>query len=95
MKHHVRGFLEENSPDTAIFHFRNNNLKNNENAEDIVKNEKKIVVVSGITVENDKFNDKGKNVNSLLKRKCEGEKIVSVDNSNITVNHAKLQWILE
>ena len=35
MKHHVRGFLEGNSPDTAILYFRTNNLKNNENAKDI------------------------------------------------------------
>ena len=103
MKHHVRGCLEDNSPDTAIIHFGTNNLKNNESAEDIatdimnleisVKNEKKTVVVSDITVRNDKFNDKGKNVNRLLKRRCEVEKIVFVDNSNITIstlNHSGL-----
>ena len=62
-----------------------NNLKNNESAQDIatdlmnlaisVKNEKKTVVVSGITVRNDRFNDKEKNANRLLKRRCEVEKI--------------------
>ena len=35
MKHHVRGCLEDNSPDTTILHFGTNNLKNNERAEDI------------------------------------------------------------
>ena len=103
MKHHVRECLEDNSPDRAILHFRTSNLKNNESAEDIatditnlaisVKNEKKTVVVSGIIARNDKFNDKGKNVNSLLKWKCKVEKIVFVDNSNITVrmlNHSGL-----
>ena len=35
MKHHVRGCLEDNAPDTAIFHFGTNNPKNNESAEDI------------------------------------------------------------
>ena len=75
---------EDNSPDTAILHFGTNNLKNNESVEDIatdimnlnisVKNEKKTVVVFGITVRNNKFNDKGKNVSSLLKRKCEVKK---------------------
>ena len=49
-----------------------------------LKKEKKTVTVSRPTVPNDKFNDKGKNVNSLLKRKCEEEKMV--DNSNITVS---------
>ena len=91
MKHHV------------IIHFGTNNLKNNESAEDIatdimnlaisVKNEKKTVVVSGITVRNDKFNDKGKSVNPLLKLICKVEKVVFVDNSNITVsmlNHSGL-----
>ena len=57
--------LEDNSPDTAVLHFGTNNLKNNENAENIatdilnlaisVKNEKKTLVVSGITVRNDKL----------------------------------------
>ena len=94
MKHHVRGCLEDNSPDTTIIHFGTNNLNNNESAEDIettscvywvsVKNEKKTGLVSGITVRNDKFNDKGKNVNRLLKRRFEVEKIVFVDTSNIT-----------
>ena len=30
MKHHVRGCLEDSSPDTAIIHFGTSNLKNNE-----------------------------------------------------------------
>ena len=104
MKYHVRGCLEDNSSDTTILHFRTNNLKINESvdntATDImnlaisVKSEKKTVIVSGITVRSYKFNDKGKSVNSMLKRKCKVEKIVFVDNSNITVsmlNHSGLQ----
>ena len=58
-----------------------------------VKNEKRTVAVSGITVRNDKFNDKEKNVNRLLKPRCEVEKIIFVDNSKITVtmlNHSGL-----
>ena len=58
-----------------------------------VNSEKKTVVVSGITIQNDKFNGKGKNVNRLLKRRCEVEKIVFVNNSNTTVrmlNHSGL-----
>lgn len=86
MKHHVRGCLKDNYLDTAILHFGTNNLKINESAEDIatdimnpaisVNNEKKTVLVSGITVQNDKFDEKGKNVNSLLKQKCKVEKKV-------------------
>ena len=55
--------------------------------------ESKTTVVSGIPVRNDKLNGKGKNVNPLLKRRCEVEKIVCADNSNITVsilNHSGL-----
>ena len=36
-----------------------------------VKNEKNTIVVSGITIRFDKFNDKGKQVNSLLEQKCD------------------------
>lgn len=93
VERHVRGCLEDYSPNTAILHYRTNNLKNNENAEDIltdimtlaisVKSEKKTVVVSGITVRYDKFMDKEKNVDSMLKRKFKEEKIVLVDNFKI------------
>ena len=65
-------------PDTGILYFRNNNLKYNENSENIVtdimsleisvKKEKKTVAVSAIIVRNDKFNNKQKHVNSLPKR---------------------------
>ena len=58
MKNHVRGCLEENSPDTVILHFGTNNLKNNESAENIatdiidlarsVENEEKFAVASSI-----------------------------------------------
>ena len=43
------------------------------------------VFASGLTIRNDRLNDKGKNVNSLLKRKCVKEKICFVDNTNINV----------
>ena len=44
MKHHVRGYLEKNSPDTAIIHFGTNNLKNNEGAEDIATDIMSLVI---------------------------------------------------
>ena len=50
-----------------------------------IRNEKTNVFVSGLTVRNDRLNDKGKNVNSLLKRRCDEEKICFVDNTNINV----------
>ena len=58
MKNHVRGCLEDNSPDTVILHFGTNNLKNNKSAENIatdiidlarsVENEEKFAVASSI-----------------------------------------------
>ena len=35
VKHHVREYLEDNSPDTAILHFGTNNLKESENEGEI------------------------------------------------------------
>ena len=95
MKHDIKGCLEDNSPDSIILHVGTNNLKNKESVEDIandimdiaifIRNEKTNVFVSGLTVRNDRLNDKGKNVNSLLKRRCDEEKICFVDNTNINV----------
>ena len=50
-----------------------------------IRNEKTNIFVSGLTVLNDRWNDKGKNVNSLLKRRCDEEKICFVDNTKINV----------
>ena len=109
MKHHIKGCLEDNSPYSIILHVGTNNLKNKESAEDIANdimdvaifiwNKKTNVYVSGLTVRNDRLNDKGKNVNSLLKRRCEEEKICFVDNTKINVGmlnnsglHFKRTW---
>ena len=35
MKHHIKGCLEDNSPDSIILHVGTNNLKNKESVEDI------------------------------------------------------------
>ena len=44
------------------------------------------VFVSGLTIRNDRLNDKRKNMNSLLKRKCDEENICFVNNTNINVD---------
>ena len=95
MKHHMKGCLEDNSPDLIILHVGTRNLKNKESVEDIdndimdvetsIKNEKTNVFVSGLTIRIDRLNKKGKNVNSLLKRKCDEEKTSFDDNTNINV----------
>ena len=96
MKHHVKRYLEDNSSDSIILYVRTSNLKNKESAEDIandiidlaisIRKEKTNVFVSGLTVRNDRLNDKGKNVNNLLKRKCDEEKIYFVASTNINVS---------
>ena len=50
-----------------------------------IRNEKTNIFVSGLTVLNDRWNNKGKNVDSLPKRRCNEEKICFVDNTNINV----------
>ena len=50
-----------------------------------IRNEKTNIFVSGLTVLNDRWNNKEKNVDSLLKRRCDEEKICFVDNTNINV----------
>ena len=81
---------------SIILHIGTNNLKNKESVEDIandimdvaifIRNEKTNVFASGLTFRNDRLNNKGKNVNSLLKRRCDEEKICFVDNTNINVD---------
>ena len=93
MKHHSKVCLGDNSPDSIILHVGTNNLKNKESVEDIannimdvakfIRNEKIHVFVSGLTVRNDRLNDKGKNVNSLIKRRCDVESIVNNTNINV------------
>ena len=95
MKHHMKGCLEDNSPDSIILHVGTRNLKNKESVEDIdndimdveisTRNEKTNVFLSGLTVRIDRLNNKGKNVNSLLKRKCDEEKTSFDDNTNVNV----------
>ena len=96
MKLHIKGCLEDNSPDSIILHVGTNNLKNKETVDDIaidimdiamfIRNEKTNISVSGLTVRNDRSNGKGKSVNSLLKHRCDKEKICFVDNTNINVD---------
>ena len=95
MKHDIKGCLEDNSPDSIILHVGTNNLKNKESVEDIandtmdiaifIRNEKTNVFVSSLTIRNDRLKDKERSVNSLLKRRCDKEKICFVDNTNINV----------
>ena len=50
-----------------------------------VRNGKINVFVSGLTVRDDRLNDKGKNENSLRKLKCAEGKIYFLENTKINV----------
>ena len=72
MKHHVMGYLEDESPDTLLLHHVTIDPRSQELAEKIVndiinvalsaKNKKNTVYVSGLTVKNDKYDRKGKEI---------------------------------
>ena len=50
MKHHVKGCLEYNSPDSNILHVGTNNLKNKESVEDIAND----IMDVAISIRNEK-----------------------------------------
>ena len=74
MKHHLKGCMEDSSPDNIILHHGTNNLKSDDNFEKItndtvnlglsVKNEKIMVYISSFVIRNDK---KQKELNDFIK----------------------------
>ena len=80
MKHHVMGCLEDESPDAILLHNGTNDIRSEQLAEKIgsniinvalsVKNIKNTVYVPGLTIRNDKYHRKRKEVNVILKKKC-------------------------
>ena len=72
MKHHVMGWLEDESPDTLLLHYVTIDSRSQELVEKIAsdiinvalpaKNKKNTVYVSGLTVRNDKYDRKGKEI---------------------------------
>ena len=79
--------------DLVILHSGTNDLRGKNSAEDIatdiiqlakeMKTEKNEVMVSGIIPRNDKYNDKGMDVNKFLMSFCLTCKFHFIDNSNI------------
>ena len=77
MKHHLKGRLEDSSPDNRILHHGTNNLKSDNNLEktanDIVnlglsvKNENTMVYISSLLIRNDKLDKIRKEVNDFIK----------------------------
>ena len=80
MIHHVKGCLEDTSPDFIILHYDTNDLNGNSTSEEIadkilnlpasVKSSKNQVFVFGLVIKKDKLNKKGNEINELLKSKC-------------------------
>ena len=95
MIHHVKGCLEDTSPDFIILHHGTNDLNSNSTSEEIadkilnlaasIKTSKNQVFVSGLVIRKDKLNKKGNEVNELLKTKCEIRQLSFIDNKNISL----------
>ena len=95
MIHHVKGCLEDISPDTVILHHGTNDLKSGNTSEKIatdivnlaltIQNEKTKVFISGLTIRNDNLDKRRKEVKQFLERKCLVEKLGFIDNQNINL----------
>ena len=95
MIQHVKGCLEDTSPDFIILHHGTNDLNSNSTSEEIadkifnladsIKTSKTQVFVSGLVIRKDKLNKKGNEVNELLKNKCGIRQLSFIDNKNISL----------
>ena len=95
MAHHVKGCLEDISPDTVILHHGTNDLKSSNTSEKIaadivnlvltIQNEKTKVFTSGLTVRKDDLDKRRKEVNQPFERKYLVEKLGFIDNQNINL----------
>ena len=95
MVYHVKGCLEDISPNAVILHHGTNDLKSGNTSEkiatDIVnlalttQSQKTKVFISGLTIRNDNFDKRRKEVNQLLERKCLVAKLGFIDNQNINL----------
>lgn len=98
MKDHVRPTMRSD-PDLIVLHAGCNDLRSNKTAANIasdiinltlqMKSEKNDVIISSIIARDDnpKLNDKGKDVNVILKEKCEEYNILFIEHSNIQREH--------
>ena len=95
MIHHVKGCLEDTSPDFIILHHGSNYINANGTSEEIagkilnlaasIKTSKNQVSVSGLVIRKDKLKKKGNEVNELLKNKCRIRQLFFIDNKNISL----------
>ena len=95
MVNHVKGCLEDTSPDFIILHHGTNDLNGSRTSEEIadkilnlavsIRTSKNQVFVSGLVTRKDKLNKKGNEVNKLLKNKCGIRQLSFIDNKNISL----------
>ena len=95
MIHHVKGCLEDTSPDFIILHHGTNDLNSNSTSEEIadkilnlassMKTSKNHVFLSGLVIRKDKLHKKGNEVSKLLKNKCGNRQLAFTDNKNISL----------
>ena len=100
MIHHVKGCLEDTSPDFIILHHGTNDLNSNSTSEEIadkilnlaasIKTSKNQVFVSGLVIRKDKLNKKGNEVNELLKNKCGIRHLSFIHNKNISLELGRI-----
>ena len=92
MIHHIKGCLDNTSPDFIILHHETNDLNGtSEEIADKISNLAASVKTSknypsfpvGIVIRNDKLNKKGNEVNELLRNKCRTRQLSFIDNKNI------------
>ena len=93
MIHHVKGCLEDTSPDFIVLHHGTNDLNDNSTSEETadkilklvasLKTSKNQVFISALVIRKDKLNTKGNDVNELLKNGCGMKQLSFIDNKNI------------
>ena len=81
-------------PDVIILHCGTNDLRSEKSTEDIateiinlakrMKSDNNDIIISGLVERNDILNDKGREVNNLLKSRCSEHVFLFCDNSNIS-----------
>ena len=94
--HYVRP-SQKYSPDMYVMHVGSNDLQSIKTPEEIsdeimelakdIKTEENDIIISGITIRQDQYNEKGFQVNEQLKVKCSKFSFGFVDNTNITIRN--------
>ena len=93
--HHGRGCLKHTFPDFIILKDGTNDLNGNSASQGVaekilslatlIKTSKNQVFVSNVVIRKDKLNEKGNEVNELLKNKCGIRQLSFIDNKNISL----------